>query len=133
MFYCGLDVALKSSYLYLTDAEGRKKTGGEVATEKAALTARLRPYLRGGLAVALEAGNQSAWLHDLLIEPRGSGHGGEPRQAQADRREPAEDRQDRCPDPVRAATAGWPATPGARFRRRQLGHCVGCSWPGGNW
>ena len=68
MFYCGLDVALKSSYLYIMDAQGRKKTGGEVATEQAALTARLKPYLRGGLAVALEAGNQSAWLHDLLVE-----------------------------------------------------------------
>jgi transposase len=31
-----------------------------------ALTQRLRPYLRGGLAVAFEAGNQSAWIHDLL-------------------------------------------------------------------
>ena len=68
MFYCGLDVALKSSYLYITDAQGRKKAAGQVATEKAALTERLKPYLRGGLAVALEAGNQSAWLHDLLVE-----------------------------------------------------------------
>ena len=68
MFYCGLDVALKSSYLYLTEAAGRKKASGEVATTRAALTERLKPYVRGGLAVALEAGNQSAWLHDLLVE-----------------------------------------------------------------
>jgi transposase len=68
MFYCGLDVALKSSYLYLTDAQGRKKTSGEVATAKAALTERLKPYRRGGLAVALEAGNQSAWIHDFLVD-----------------------------------------------------------------
>lgn len=68
MFYCGLDVAMKSSYLYITDSRGRKKAAGEVATEKAALTQRLKSYLRGGLAVALEAGNQSAWLHDFLVE-----------------------------------------------------------------
>ncbi len=68
MFYCGLDVALKSSYVYITDAQGRKQAAGEVATERAALTQRLKAYLRSGLAVALEAGNQSAWLHDLLVE-----------------------------------------------------------------
>jgi transposase len=67
MFYCGLDVALKSSYIYITDGTGRKVSSGEIATEKAALTERLKPYLRDGLAVALEAGNQSAWLHDLLV------------------------------------------------------------------
>jgi transposase len=68
MFYCGLDVAMKSSYVYITDSRGRKKSSGEVGTTKAALTQRLRPYLRRGLAVAFEAGNQSAWLHDLLVE-----------------------------------------------------------------
>jgi len=68
MFYCGLDVAMKSSYVYITDSQGRKKSSGEVPTDKAALTQRLRPYLRGGLSVALEAGNQSAWIHDLLVD-----------------------------------------------------------------
>lgn len=68
MFYCGLDVAMKSSYTYITDSQGRKKGSGEVATTRLGLTQRLRPYLRGGLAVAFEAGNQSAWIHDLLVE-----------------------------------------------------------------
>ena len=68
MNYCGLDVAMKSSYLYLTDRWGRKLTSGEIPTTAAALRQRLRPYRRGGLRVALEAGNQSAWLHDLLVE-----------------------------------------------------------------
>jgi transposase len=68
MFYCGLDVAMKSSYVYITDSQGRKKTSGEVATTRTGLTQRLRPYLHRGLAVAFEAGNQSAWIHDLLVE-----------------------------------------------------------------
>lgn len=68
MFYCGLDVAMKSSYVYITDSQGRKKSRGEVASTRPGLTQRLRPYLRGGLAVAFEAGNQSAWIHDLLVE-----------------------------------------------------------------
>ena len=68
MFYCGLDIAMTSSYIYITDAQGRKKTSGEVATTPTELKGRLRPYLRYGLAVAFEAGNQSAWIHDLLVE-----------------------------------------------------------------
>lgn len=68
MFYCGLDIAMKSSYLYITDSQGRKKSSGEVATTRSGLTQRLRPYLRHGLAIAFEAGNQSAWIHDLLVE-----------------------------------------------------------------
>ena len=67
MFYCGLDIAMKSSYLYITDSQGRKLTAGEVATEKKAFSLRLQPYLRGGLSVAIEAGNQTAWIHDLLV------------------------------------------------------------------
>jgi transposase len=68
MFYCGLDLAMKSSYVYLTDAQGQKRLSGPVDTTATALTQRLRPCLRAGLAVALEAGNQSAWVHDLLVE-----------------------------------------------------------------
>jgi transposase len=68
MNYCGLDVAMKSSYLYITDGTGRKLTSGEIPTAADVLRQRLRPYLRGGLHIALEAGNQSAWLYDLLVE-----------------------------------------------------------------
>src|SRR5579863_9586723 len=66
--YCGLDVATKSSYVYVTDGKGAKLTNGEVATEREALRKRLTPYLKGGLKVAVEAGNQTAWIHDLLVE-----------------------------------------------------------------
>lgn len=68
MLYCGLDIAMKSSYLYITDANGQKQTSGELATTKAALSGRLRPHLGGGLSVAIEAGNQTAWIHDLLVD-----------------------------------------------------------------
>lgn len=68
MNYCGLDVATKSSYLFVTDGEGRKRFSGEVATEKTALVAALKRYVRSGLSIALEAGPQTAWLYDLLVE-----------------------------------------------------------------
>lgn len=68
MNHCGLDVAMKSSYVYVTDEKGTKLTSGEVETEREALKKRLTPYLAGGLQVAVEAGNQTAWIHDLLVD-----------------------------------------------------------------
>lgn len=68
MNYCGMDIAMKSSYIYITDSHGRKKTSGEIPTRAGVLRQRLQPYLRGGLAVAIEAGNQTAWVYDMLVE-----------------------------------------------------------------
>ena len=61
MDYCGLDVASVSSYVYLTNEKGRKLTCGAVETTKAAIEQRLKPFVRGGLSVAIEAGNHNAW------------------------------------------------------------------------
>ena len=67
MNHCGLDVAGVSSYLYLTDEKGRKLTCGAVETTKAAIEQRLKPFVRGGLSVAIEAGNQTAWIYEVLV------------------------------------------------------------------
>ena len=67
MNYCGIDIAMKSSYIYITDRHGRKKTSGEIDTTYMSLTKRLRPYLRGGLKIAIEAGNQTAWIYECLV------------------------------------------------------------------
>lgn len=68
MNYCGIDVAMVSSYIYVTDSRGRKLTAGQIATEESALQRRLKPLLPGGLSVAIEAGNQTAWIHDVLVQ-----------------------------------------------------------------
>jgi transposase len=67
MFYCGLDIAGLSSFVFLTDARGSKVTAGPVATTPAALQARLKPFVRCGLAIAIEAGNQTAWIYEALV------------------------------------------------------------------
>src|SRR5262245_4437801 len=67
MFYCGLDIAGVSSFAFVTDARGKKVASGPVATTRAALEARFKPYVRSGLAVAIEAGNQTAWIYELLV------------------------------------------------------------------
>ena len=67
MDYCGFDVADVSSYLYLTNEKGWKRTCGAVETTKAAIERRLKPFVRGGLSVAIEAGNQTAWIYEVLV------------------------------------------------------------------
>jgi transposase len=66
--YCGIDLAGVSSYVYVTDGRGRKQISGEVATEKAAFERRLKRFVRGGLSIAIEAGNQTAWVYEALTE-----------------------------------------------------------------
>ena len=67
MNHCGLDVGGVSSYVYLTNEKGRKLTCGAVETTKAAIEQRLKPFVHGGLSVAIEAGNQTAWIHEVLV------------------------------------------------------------------
>ena len=68
MIYCGLDIATKSSYVYVTNAGGRKLTSGEIPTTRAGFEARLKRYVGRGLRIVIEAGNQTAWVHDALTE-----------------------------------------------------------------
>lgn len=68
MYYCGIDIAMKSSYIYITDNQGRKKSSGEISTTAEAFRQRLVPYVQAGLSLAIEAGNQTAWIHDLLVD-----------------------------------------------------------------
>lgn len=68
MYYCGMDIASKSSYLYVTDKNGRKLMSGEVATTREGFGERLKRFVGRGLAVAIEAGNQTAWIYKALVE-----------------------------------------------------------------
>jgi transposase len=68
VFYCGIDIASKSSYLYVTTKGGRRVASGELETSREGFQKRLEPYVRDGLAVAIEAGNQTAWIHEVLVQ-----------------------------------------------------------------
>lgn len=68
MLYCGLDVAMVSSYLHVSDEKGNRLVSGPVATQKHALKQRLGRFVPDGLKVAIEAGNQTAWLHETLTQ-----------------------------------------------------------------
>ena len=66
MVYCGLDVAMVSSYLHVSDARANRLMSDPVPTESQALRQRLGCFVPDGLKVAIEAGNQTAWLHETL-------------------------------------------------------------------
>jgi transposase len=66
--YCGIDLAGVSSYAYVTDEKGRKLGSGPLETKQAALERLLRKFGRGGLSIAIEAGNQTAWVYEALVK-----------------------------------------------------------------
>jgi transposase len=65
--YCGVDLAGVSSYAYVTDAKGRKLWSGPIETTKAAFERLVKRFKRDCFAVAIEAGNQTVWVYDLLV------------------------------------------------------------------
>jgi transposase len=68
MHYCGLDVATKSTHVYIENEQGRRVKRLVVPTTPAGLSQALEPYAERGLRVAVEAGNQTAWICDVLRE-----------------------------------------------------------------
>ena len=68
MYYCGLDVSRKSTHAYIEDAQGRRVKYAVVPTTPTGLASMIDPYVARGLRVAVEAGNQTAWIVDLLRE-----------------------------------------------------------------
>jgi len=67
MNYCGIDIGGLSSYVYVSDAFGKRKWCGAIQTTRGMLEGTLKRYLRSGLKVAIEAGNQTAWVYAVLV------------------------------------------------------------------
>jgi transposase len=65
--YCGIDLGGVSSYVYVTTDRGRKLWSGPVETTKEAFETQLRRFRGDGLSVAIEAGNQTAWVYETLM------------------------------------------------------------------
>jgi transposase len=68
MNYCGLDVSTKSTHVYIENEQGRCVKRAVIATTPEMLEATLTRYVDRGLKVAVEAGNQTAWIVDVLRE-----------------------------------------------------------------
>src|SRR6185295_6388680 len=68
MNYCGLDVSMKSTHVYIENEQGRCVKRAEITTTPEMLDGTLSRYVRQGLKVAIEAGGQTAWIVDVLRE-----------------------------------------------------------------
>ena len=68
MNYCGIDLGGVSSYAFVTDEKGNKLWSGPIATEKVAFERLVKKFAGGGLSIAVEAGNQTAWVHEELVK-----------------------------------------------------------------
>lgn len=68
MNYCGIDLAGVSSYAYVTDEKGRKLWAGPLDTAQVAFERLVKKFQRGGLSIAIEAGNQTAWVYEELVK-----------------------------------------------------------------
>ena len=65
--YCGIDLGGVSGYVHITTDRGRKLWSGPVETTKEECEKRLRRFSREGLAIAIEAGKQTAWVYEVLV------------------------------------------------------------------
>jgi transposase len=68
MWYCGIDVSSKKSYVVVCDAKGTTALSREVDTDSRALRSALESYVGDKLKVAIEAGGETAWIYDCLVE-----------------------------------------------------------------
>jgi transposase len=68
MNYCGIDLGGVSSYAFVTDEQGRKLWSGPVETSQAAFEGLVKRFLPKGLSIAIEAGNQTAWVYEELVK-----------------------------------------------------------------
>lgn len=68
MNYCGIDLGGVSSYAFVMDDQGHKLWSGPVETAKATLAWLVAKFLSNGLTIAIEAGNQTAWVHEELVK-----------------------------------------------------------------
>jgi transposase len=66
MYYAGMDVASKGSFLYVRDRKGKKVEGREIETTRKGLREGFKKYLSDGLEVAVEAGGSTRWIYDEL-------------------------------------------------------------------
>lgn len=66
MYYAGLDVACKGSFVYVKDKKGIKVESGEIVTTRKGLKSFFDKYVDKKIIVAVEASGSTRWIYDLL-------------------------------------------------------------------
>lgn len=66
MYYAGIDVASKGSFLYVQDRKGNKAEGKEIPTNRRGIREAFGKYNGKRIIVAIETGGSTRWIYDLL-------------------------------------------------------------------
>lgn len=66
MYYIGLDVANKSSFVYVTDGRGKKIESKEIPTDRDSYRQYFGDWSKMAAYVAVEAGGHTRWIHDAI-------------------------------------------------------------------
>lgn len=66
MYYAGLDVACKGSFVYVVDRKGNKVGSCEIETSKKGIKRFFERYGDKKIIVAVEASGSTRWIYDLL-------------------------------------------------------------------
>lgn len=68
MYHCGADVHSKSTVLTILNGKGKEVWSGAVCTEREALQAAIRPYLKKGVRVIQETGAMQSYIQRVYGE-----------------------------------------------------------------
>jgi transposase len=68
MWYCGIDVSSKKSYVVVSDEKGALALSAEVDTTKVGFHTALERYAKKKLKIVIEAGGETLWIYDCLKE-----------------------------------------------------------------
>jgi transposase len=66
MYYIGLDVASKSSFVHVIDGRGKKIESKEIPKDKDSYRQYFKPWAKKPVKVAVEAAGHSRWIYDVL-------------------------------------------------------------------
>lgn len=66
MYYIGLDVSSKGSFIYVIDRKGKKVSSGEILTNRESYGEYFSKWKGKAVEVAVETGGQTRWIYDIL-------------------------------------------------------------------
>ena len=68
MYYIGLDIASRSSFVYVVDGRGKKIESKEIPTYKDGYRQYFGEWAKKAVYVAVEAGGHTRWIHDTITK-----------------------------------------------------------------
>lgn len=68
MYYIRLDVASKSSFVYVIDGRGKKIESKEIPTDRDGYRQYFGEWSKKAVYVAVEAGGHPRWIHDTITK-----------------------------------------------------------------